>query len=118
MSSPGAHAARQPLVTALPKRVDSLKGEKSLTVVDAATLQVVRTYQFDEGVRPSAFIPDGRTMYTQLSHLNGYVEFDLSSGKIVRSRCRSATRVRPTAPMTIRRTLRTTASRCPVIRSS
>jgi hypothetical protein len=67
----------------LPKRVDSLKGEESLTVVDAATLQVVRTYQFDEGVRPSAFTPDGRTTYTQLSHLNGDVEFDLSSGKIV-----------------------------------
>src|SRR3979409_582533 len=118
MSSPGAHAARQPLVTALPKRVDSLKGDKSLTVVDTATLRVVRTYQLEEGVRPSAFIPDGRTMYTQLSHLNGYVEFDLSSGKIVRSRCRSATRVRQTAPLPVRGPLRAPPSRCPVIRRS
>jgi DNA-binding beta-propeller fold protein YncE len=72
-------------VTVLPKLLDSLKGEKFLTVVDAATLQVVRTYQFDKGVRPSAFTPDGRTMYTQLSYLNGFVEFDLSSGKIVKT---------------------------------
>jgi len=72
-------------VTALPKALDALKGAKQLTVVDANTLQVIRTYQFPEGVRPSVFTADEKTMYTQLSYLNGFVEFDLVAGQVTRT---------------------------------
>jgi DNA-binding beta-propeller fold protein YncE len=61
-----------------------LDGQKQLTVADPNTLQVVRTYQFDAGVRPFVFASDGRTMFLQLSYYNGFLEFDLSTGQIVR----------------------------------
>jgi len=72
-------------VTSLPKALDALKGPKQLTVVDANTLQVIRTYQFPKGIRPSVFTADEKTMYTQLSYLNGFVEFDLVAGQITRT---------------------------------
>lgn len=72
-------------VTALPKALNLLKGRRQLTVVDARTFQVVRTYQFDYGIRPAVFTPDGKTMYAQLSYLNGFVEFDLAAGRITRT---------------------------------
>src|SRR5947207_14908595 len=40
----------------LPQGAD---GRKQLTIADPNTLQVVRTYQFDAGVRPFAIDPDG-----------------------------------------------------------
>jgi YVTN family beta-propeller protein len=72
-------------VTSLPKALDFLKGSKQVTVVDAATLKVVRTYAFDKGIRPAVVTPDGRTMYAQLSYLNGFVEYDLQAGRTVRT---------------------------------
>jgi len=54
-------------------------------VVDANTLQVVRTYPFPEGVRPSVFTADEKIMYTQLSYLNGFIEFDLVAGQVTRT---------------------------------
>lgn len=72
-------------VTSLPKALDFLKGSKQVTVVDAATLKVVRTYAFDKGIRPAVVTPDGKTMYAQLSYLNGFVEYDLEAGRTVRT---------------------------------
>jgi DNA-binding beta-propeller fold protein YncE len=60
-------------------------GAKQLTVADAATFKVVRTYPFDVGVRPFAITPDGATAFVQLSYLNGFVELDLRGGKIVKT---------------------------------
>ncbi|WP_236239884.1 YncE family protein [Streptomyces sp. CC228A] len=72
-------------VTSLPYALDFLKGARQVTVVDAATLRVVRTYAFDKGVRPAVVTRDGRTMYAQLSYLNGFVEYDLEAGRTVRT---------------------------------
>ncbi|WP_214411275.1 YncE family protein [Sphaerisporangium fuscum] len=72
-------------VTALSQVLEPLKGARQLTVVDPATFRVIRTYTFGHGVRPAAFTRDNRTAYIQLSYLNGFVEFDLATGKIVRT---------------------------------
>ena len=72
-------------VTALPKALDFAKGARQLTVIDARTFDVVRTYHFAEGIRPAVFTPDGTTMYAQLSYLNGFVEYDLAAGRITRT---------------------------------
>src|SRR5262249_14889212 len=61
---------------------DFLKGFRLLTVVDANTLAVVRTYWFGEGIRPSVVTADEKTMYAQLSYLNGVIRYDLVSGTI------------------------------------
>jgi hypothetical protein len=72
-------------VVTLPYILNLLKGQKQVTVVDAATLRVVRTYTFAYGIRPAVFTPDERTMYAQLSYLNGFVEYDLVAGRITRT---------------------------------
>jgi YVTN family beta-propeller protein len=69
----------------VPDWLEGLKGERKLTVVNAQTLQVERTYAFSHGIRPFVITPDERTMYAQLSFLNGFVEYDLASGKILRT---------------------------------
>ena len=60
---------------------NALKGDRWLVEVDAQTLQVTRTWQFDYGIRPTVFAPDGTTIYAQLSYLNGVIKFDLDSGQ-------------------------------------
>jgi YVTN family beta-propeller protein len=72
-------------VTTLPKSLNVFKGAKQLTVVDAATLRTVRTYDFEYGIRPAVITPDEKTMYAQLSYLNGFVEYDLVAGRITRT---------------------------------
>jgi WD40 repeat protein len=67
----------------LPAALDFLKGPRQLTVVDADSLAVVRTYWFNEGLRPSVITPDEKTLYAQLSYLNGLIKFDLTSGTTV-----------------------------------
>jgi DNA-binding beta-propeller fold protein YncE len=66
----------------LPAAFDFLKGFRWLTVVDADTLAVVRTYWFTEGIRPSVITADEKTMYAQLSYLNGVIRYDLVAGRI------------------------------------
>jgi len=56
-----------------------------LTIADARTLRVVRTYRFDAGVRPFAFVPYSHELVLQLSYLNGFVTFDLLTGHIRRT---------------------------------
>jgi DNA-binding beta-propeller fold protein YncE len=60
-------------------------GVHEIAVADPTTLQVVRTYQFDAGVRPFEFTTDGRRLVLQLSYFNGFKVLDLASGNIVRS---------------------------------
>lgn len=69
----------------LGKAFNGLKGKRQLTAVNPQTWQVTRTYQFDYGIRPALFMPDNKTMYAQLSYLNGLVEYDLQAGRIVRT---------------------------------
>ena len=53
--------------------------------MDANTFRHLRTYKFQYGVRPAVFTRDNTTMYAQLSYLNGFVEYDLTAGKIART---------------------------------
>jgi YVTN family beta-propeller protein len=69
----------------LPQWMEWAKGARQLTVVDPATFKVTRVYNFDHGVRPAVFTADNKTMYAQLSYLNGFVEYDLVAGRIVRT---------------------------------
>jgi YVTN family beta-propeller protein len=69
----------------LPKWLDALKGAKQVTAIDPGTFRVKRVYTFSEGVRPAVFTPDNTTMYAQLSYLNGFIEYDLTSGTITRT---------------------------------
>jgi len=72
--------------TALPYLMNSLKGDRQLTIADANTYQVLRTYKFDYGLRPDILTPDETTMYFQLSYHRGFIEFDLASGTITRTK--------------------------------
>jgi len=72
-------------VTSIPQALEGLKGPRRLTVVDAATLRTVRTYHFAHGIRPAVILPDETLMYAQLSYLNGFVEYDLTAGRILRT---------------------------------
>jgi YVTN family beta-propeller protein len=72
-------------ITALPQFLEGLKGSRQITVIDPSTFKVIRTYTFAHGVRPAAFTRDDRTAYLQLSYLNGFVEFDLTSGQLTRT---------------------------------
>jgi DNA-binding beta-propeller fold protein YncE len=66
----------------VPYAQDAQKGVRQITVVDATSLAVVKTYPFTEGVRPSAITMDETTVYMQQSYLNGLVKFDLTTGTI------------------------------------
>jgi len=57
----------------LPYALNALKGNKSMTVVDAKTYQVVRSWSLPYGIRPNVLTRDGKLLYTQLSYLNGQV---------------------------------------------
>jgi DNA-binding beta-propeller fold protein YncE len=67
----------------LPYASDAQKGARRITVVDATTLQVLHTYTFAEGVRPTVVTADEKTAYLQLSYFNGVVKYDLTSSSIV-----------------------------------
>ncbi|NUR26560.1 MAG: YncE family protein, partial [Catenulispora sp.] len=70
-------------ITSLPKSMEWAKGSFQLTKVDAHTLQVVQTWNFPHGIRPNQIAPDGHTFYADLSYLNGFVKYDLSTSKIL-----------------------------------
>lgn len=48
-------------------------------------------FRFDLGVRPFIVMPDGNTMYTQLSYRRGFIEYDLASGTTRRTMSLPAT---------------------------
>ena len=76
--------------------LDATKQERVLQIVDARTMEVVRSYDLrkaldDRGmtrtstaVRPMTLSPDEQTFYFQLSFLHGFVEMDRASGRITR----------------------------------
>ncbi len=72
-------------LTSLPKSLNLLKGVKSVTAVDPVTFAPRRTYLFDYGIRPAVFTADNKTMYAQLSYLNGFIEYDLVRGRVTRT---------------------------------
>jgi DNA-binding beta-propeller fold protein YncE len=55
-----------------------------LTVVDANTLEPIRSHEFERGVRPYVITHDEKRMYAQLSEYHGVIEFDLDKGEITR----------------------------------
>jgi WD40 repeat protein len=61
-------------------------GDRWLVKVDAATLQIVKTWVFQWGIRPNVITADGSIMYAQLSYLNGVIKYDLNaSTELMRS---------------------------------
>jgi DNA-binding beta-propeller fold protein YncE len=85
-SADGKHLYNSSLgIVSLPKALNALKGLKQLTVVDAQTFRVLRVYPFPYGIRPAVIMPDEKTMYVQLSYLNGFVEYDLVAGRVTRT---------------------------------
>jgi YVTN family beta-propeller protein len=65
--------------------LDAAKGNRWFTVVDAKTLQVRKVIDFKRGVRPFVVLPDGKTMYVQLSFMHGLVEYDLEHERALRT---------------------------------
>lgn len=55
-----------------------------LTVANADSLKVVRTYEFPRGIRPYVVSDDGTRLYAQLSEFHGLVEYDLVEGRMLR----------------------------------
>lgn len=69
----------------LPYGLNSLKGERRITVWDSATFKKLRTYDEKYGVRPVALMDDESFIYYQRSYHRGFVERDLATGTITRT---------------------------------
>ncbi|MGP4017211.1 YncE family protein [Saccharopolyspora sp. 5N708] len=65
--------------------LDGLKGNRWLTIVDTASMAVTDVIDFGVGIRPFLVLPDGRTMYAQLSFHHGFIEYDLVEKRITRT---------------------------------
>jgi DNA-binding beta-propeller fold protein YncE len=75
---------------------DFTKGDRRITVVDAATFRQVKVIDMrqrldafgrsdlSDAVRPVAFTPDGAKLYFQVSFFNGFAEYDVATDKITR----------------------------------
>ncbi|MDQ7811031.1 YncE family protein [Amycolatopsis sp. A133] len=75
---------------------DFTKGDRRITVVDAATFRQVKVIDMrqrldafgrsdlSDAVRPVAFTPDGSKLYFQVSFFNGFAEYDVATDKITR----------------------------------
>ncbi len=55
-----------------------------LTVAATDDLRVLRTYEFERGIRPYVITHDERRLFAQLSERSVVIEFDLESGAITR----------------------------------
>jgi DNA-binding beta-propeller fold protein YncE len=60
---------------------NATKGDRWLVKVDASSLQVVKTWVFDYGIRPNVVTADQTILYAQLSYLNGAIKYDLGQSK-------------------------------------
>ena len=59
-------------------------GTYRLTVADASSLRVLRTVDFEDGIRPYVLTHDEQRMFAQLSEFHGLVEIDPAGGAILR----------------------------------
>lgn len=67
----------------IPYILNDKKGKRQLTIADADTHEIIRTHDFEYGVRPSVFTPDDTIMYTQFSYHRGFSKVDLITGEIL-----------------------------------
>lgn len=65
---------------------DSADGDHGLTFVDPDDRSVLRTVDFEEGVRPFAFSPDARKVDVQISYFHGFHEYDAVGDRVTRSK--------------------------------
>ncbi|MER6346863.1 YncE family protein [Streptomyces sp. NPDC001595] len=78
--------------------LDWTKGNRRITVVDAATFRQVKVIDmrerldaiglkdYSDAVRPAAFSPDESKLYFQVSFFNGFFEYDVASDRITRTK--------------------------------
>ncbi|CAM5696909.1 DNA-binding beta-propeller fold protein YncE OS=Streptomyces griseomycini OX=66895 GN=FHS37_005466 PE=4 SV=1 [Streptomyces griseomycini] len=78
--------------------LDWTKGDRRITVVDAATFERVEVIDMrdrldaaglkdhSDAVRPAAFSPDGSKLYFQVSFFNGFLEYDVVTDRITRTK--------------------------------
>ncbi|MFF8409513.1 YncE family protein [Streptomyces omiyaensis] len=76
--------------------LDWTKGDRKITVVDAATFETVRVIDMrsrldafgrddlSDAVRPLVFTPDEKKLYFQVSFLNGFLEYDVDADRVTR----------------------------------
>lgn len=57
----------------------------AIDVIDAASFEVTRRYSFLEGVRPFEISGDERKAWVQLTRLHGFVELDLTEGRVTKT---------------------------------
>ncbi|WP_149549019.1 YncE family protein [Streptomyces marokkonensis] len=78
--------------------LDWTKGDRRITVVDATTFEQVEVIDMRErldaaglkdhsdAVRPAAFSPDESKLYFQVSFFNGFLEYDVATNRITRTK--------------------------------
>ncbi|MFD6142509.1 YncE family protein [Promicromonospora sp. NPDC060271] len=78
--------------------LDFLKGDRVITVADAETFEVVREIDMrdrlddaglghlSDAVRPATFSPDESKLYFQVSFFGGFLEYDVATDRITRTR--------------------------------
>lgn len=65
--------------------VNGTIGGRRITIADAESFDVLRRFEFDEGVRPFVITKDEKKIYVQLSRMHGFHEVDFESGRITKT---------------------------------
>lgn len=72
--------------TSLPYSLNALKGNRQLTIADANTYKVIKSFKYDYGVRPTIIAPGEATAFIQRSYNRGFAEVSLADGHILRTK--------------------------------